>query len=100
MGAVSTGVVRTASLVEQLRERMRVHQLQAYIVPSEDEHASEYPSDADLLRGHITGFNGSAGCALVTLKEALLFTDGRYFLQASQQLEPGVWSLMLSLIHI
>ena len=49
MGAVSTGVVRTASLVEQLRERMRVHQLQAYIVPSEDEHASEYPSDADLL---------------------------------------------------
>ena len=94
MGAVSTGVVRTASLVEQLRERMRVHHLQAYIVPSEDEHASEYPSDADLLRGHITGFNGSAGCALVTLKEALLFTDGRYFLQASQQLEPGVWSLM------
>ena len=94
MGAVSTGVVRTASLVEQLRNRMQSHNLHAYIVPSEDEHASEYPSDADLLRGYITGFNGSAGCALVTQKEALLFTDGRYFLQASQQLEPGVWTLM------
>ncbi|WFD26778.1 Xaa-Pro aminopeptidase [Malassezia nana] len=94
MGAINTGTVPTSSLVQQLREKMRAHQLQAYIVPSEDEHASEYPSDADLFRGYISGFNGSAGCALVTMKEALLFTDGRYFLQASQQLEPGVWTLM------
>ena len=94
MGAVSNGVVHTSSLVSQLREKMQGHNLQAYIVPSEDEHASEYPSDADLLRGYISGFSGSAGCALVTKDEALLFTDGRYFLQASQQLEPGVWTLM------
>lgn len=94
MGAINTGTVPTSSLVQQLREKMRAHQLQAYIVPSEDEHASEYPSDADLFRGYISGFNGSAGCALITMKEALLFTDGRYFLQASQQLEPGVWTLM------
>ncbi|WFD23131.1 Xaa-Pro aminopeptidase [Malassezia equina] len=94
MGAINTGVVQTSALVQQLREKMRAHNLQAYIVPSEDEHASEYPSDADLLRGYISGFNGSAGCALVTMKEALLFTDGRYFLQASQQLEPNVWTLM------
>lgn len=96
MGAINTGVVQTSTLVQQLREKMRAHNLQAYIVPSEDEHASEYPSDADLLRGYISGFNGSAGCALVTMKEALLFTDGRYFLQASQQLEPNVWTLMKS----
>lgn len=94
MGATNNGFVPTASLVAQLREKMQQHQLHAYVVPSEDEHASEYPADADLMRGHITGFNGSAGCALITLDRALLFTDGRYFLQASQQLEPDTWTLM------
>ena len=94
MGAPSSGVVPTAGIVQSLRERMRQAKLDAYVVPSEDEHASEYPALSDLRRGFITGFNGSAGCAVVTQDKALLFTDGRYFLQAGQQLEPGVWTLM------
>lgn len=94
MGAVNNGVVETAAIVQQVRALMKEHKLDAYIVPSEDEHASEYPAVSDLLRGYVTGFNGSAGCALITHQDALLFTDGRYFLQASQQLEPGVWTLM------
>lgn len=48
----------------------------------------------DLRRAFITGFTGSAGCAVISTKEAALFTDGRYFLQAGQQLEPSVWTLM------
>ena len=94
MGAVNNGVVPTKAIVEQVRARMKEHNLDAYLVPSEDEHASEYPAVSDLLRGYVTGFNGSAGTALLTHDDALLFTDGRYFLQASQQLEPGVWTLM------
>lgn len=94
MSTAPIGVVETAGLVQQLRARMQAQRLDAYIVPSEDEHASEYPATCDLLRERITGFSGSAGCALITLNEALLFTDGRYFLQASQQLQPDVWTLM------
>ncbi|WFD30335.1 Xaa-Pro aminopeptidase [Malassezia sp. CBS 17886] len=94
MGAVNNGVVKTAPLVQALRDAMQEHRLDAYVVPSEDEHASEYPATSDLLRGYISGFNGSAGCAVVSADEALLFTDGRYFLQASQQLQPDVWALM------
>lgn len=94
MGVPNNGPTATASLVQKLREQMQSANVDAYVVPSEDEHASEYPSDADLRRGFITGFNGSAGCAVVTPDAALLFTDGRYFLQATQQLEQGVWTLM------
>ena len=94
MGAPATGTVATAARVQQLRDQLRLANISAYVVPSEDEHASEYPSDADLRRSFITGFNGSAGTAVITPDAALLFTDGRYFLQASQQLEPGVWTLM------
>ncbi|WFD41912.1 Xaa-Pro aminopeptidase [Malassezia psittaci] len=94
MGAVNNGVVETSAIVQEVRKLMSKANLDAYVVPSEDEHASEYPATSDLLRGYVTGFNGSAGCAVITQSKALLFTDGRYFLQASQQLEPGVWTLM------
>ncbi|PKI85062.1 Xaa-Pro aminopeptidase [Malassezia vespertilionis] len=94
MGAVNNGVVETAEIVQKIRALMSKQNVDAYIIPSEDEHASEYPAVSDLLRGYATGFNGSAGCALITQNDALLFTDGRYFLQASQQLQPGVWTLM------
>lgn len=67
--------------------------VKVFVVPSEDEHFSEYPAEADKRRGFISGFNGSAGCAVVTLKDAFLFTDGRYFLQAEQQLDEN-WTLM------
>lgn len=94
MGAVSQGKVDTAQRVAALRDLMDKHGLEAYVVPSEDAHASEYPAESDLRRGYISGFSGSAGCAVVGKKEAALFTDGRYFLQAGQQLQPDVWKLM------
>lgn len=63
------------------------------IVPSEDQHASEYLAACDERRAYISGFTGSAGLAIVTaVGKAQLFTDGRYFLQASKQLDDN-WNL-------
>lgn len=94
MGAIATGRVDTTQRVQSLRQLMSKHGVTAYVIPSGDEHASEYPAESDLRRGYITGFTGSAGSAVVTTNKALLFTDGRYFLQAGQQLDPSVWTLM------
>ncbi|KAG8830122.1 hypothetical protein FRC17_005374 [Serendipita sp. 399] len=65
----------------------------AYIVPSEDQHGSEYLAECDERRAFITGFTGSAGTAVILHDSAMLFTDGRYFLQASQQMDKN-WTLM------
>lgn len=67
--------------------------LDALVVPSEDYHQSEYVSARDKRRAFVSGFTGSAGLALVTKNEARLWTDGRYFLQATQQLSDQ-WKLM------
>ncbi|EPS62518.1 hypothetical protein M569_12271 [Genlisea aurea] len=67
--------------------------LDALVVPSEDCHQSEYVSARDKRREFVTGFTGSAGLALITANEALLWTDGRYFLQAEKQLSKQ-WKLM------
>ncbi|EJD05517.1 Creatinase/aminopeptidase [Fomitiporia mediterranea MF3/22] len=67
--------------------------IDAFVVPSEDAHFSEFPSRSDARRAFISGFDGSAGCAIVTSSDAYLFTDGRYFLQASKQLDKN-WTLM------
>jgi Xaa-Pro aminopeptidase len=76
----------------------RVHitpQLLIYpsVVPSEDSHASEYIAPCDARREFISGFSGSAGCAVVTHDKAALATDGRYFNQASRQLDSN-WLLL------
>lgn len=94
MGAIATGKVDTTERVAHLRKLLKQNNVTAYVVPSEDAHASEYPAESDLRRAYITGFTGSAGCAVIDEKNASLFTDGRYFLQAGQQLEPKVWKLM------
>ncbi|CAI6003806.1 unnamed protein product [Closterium sp. NIES-65] len=65
----------------------------AFIIPSEAPHQSEYMAPCFERRTFISGFTGSAGTAMVTREHALLWTDGRYFLQAEQQLPPG-WDLM------
>ncbi|PKA59917.1 Xaa-Pro aminopeptidase [Apostasia shenzhenica] len=85
----------SAGSLEALRSLMAVYSppLDALIVPSEDSHQSEYVSDRDKRRAFISGFTGSAGLALITMNEALLWTDGRYFLQATQQLSDQ-WKLM------
>ncbi|KAH6825497.1 aminopeptidase P1 [Perilla frutescens var. hirtella] len=78
-----------------LRSQMVSHSppLDALVVPSEDYHQSEYVSARDKRREFVSGFTGSAGLALITENEALLWTDGRYFLQAEQQLS-NQWKLM------
>ena len=72
--------------IDQLREYMRRDGVQAVIIPSTDPHGSEYVPDHWKLREWISGFNGSAGTAVITLNEAALWTDSRYFLQAEEQL--------------
>ncbi|KAJ7636867.1 putative Xaa-Pro aminopeptidase P [Roridomyces roridus] len=92
MGA-GTQTVNTTQRLQSLRELLAQEQVHAFVIPSEDQHSSEYLADCDERRAFISGFNGSAGCAVVTPKEAFLFTDGRYFLQAEQQLDQN-WTLM------
>ncbi|VDM96931.1 unnamed protein product, partial [Onchocerca ochengi] len=67
--------------------------IDAYLLPSTDAHQSEYISRRDFRVRFLTGFSGSNAFALITLKEAMLWTDGRYFIQAQIELEPG-WKLM------
>ncbi|KAJ3005384.1 hypothetical protein HKX48_000717 [Thoreauomyces humboldtii] len=88
-----TSEATAASRLAALRTVMKKHNVQAYIIPSEDAHQSEYIADIDGRRGFISGFTGSAGLAVVTETKAALWTDGRYFLQASKQLK-GEWTLM------
>ncbi|CAH1783979.1 unnamed protein product, partial [Owenia fusiformis] len=68
-------------------------QLHAYIIPSGDAHQSEYIAPCDQRRAFISGFNGSAGTAIVTENSALMWTDGRYFLQARKEMDSN-WTLM------
>lgn len=84
-----------ADTLAALRSLMASHSppLHALVVPSEDYHQSEYVSARDKRRAFVSGFTGSAGLALVTMNEALLWTDGRYFLQATKQLSDQ-WKLM------
>jgi Xaa-Pro aminopeptidase len=72
--------------IELLRKAMVKRGLEAYIVPSTDPHISEYIASRWKSREWISGFNGSAGTVVVTLEDAGLWTDSRYFLQAEQQL--------------
>jgi Xaa-Pro aminopeptidase len=68
--------------------------IHAYVVPSGDAHQSEYIAECDMRRQFISKFTGSAGTAVITLDKAALWTDGRYHLQASKQLEQANWILM------
>lgn len=80
--------------LESLREVMRREHLSAFIFPSTDAHQSEYVADHWQGRAWISGFNGSAGTAVVTMKSAALWTDSRYFLAAEEQLEGTEFQLM------
>ena len=70
-----------------LREQMKKRNIAIYVVPTSDFHESEYVGTHFKARKFITGFTGSAGTAVITLTEAGLWTDGRYFVQAASQLE-------------
>jgi Xaa-Pro aminopeptidase len=88
----------TTQLLKQLRllmvdTKITSTPLAAYIVPSEDSHHSEYIAACDERRAFISGFTGSAGTAVITETQALLWADGRYYLQASEQIDNN-WTLM------
>ena len=94
----------------KLREAMRKAGIDCYVIPTSDFHNSEYVSEFFCVRKYFSGFTGSAGTLVVWAEAAVLFTDGRYFLQAAAQLtgsgitlmkmgEPGVPKLTEYLEH-
>ena len=80
--------------IAKLREVMRHERLAAFIFPSTDAHQSEYVADHWQGRAWVSGFNGSAGTAVVTMHSAALWTDSRYFLAAEEQLQGSEYQLM------
>lgn len=88
--------MNTVEKLQALRGEMRKKNLSAYIVPTEDFHCSEYVGDYFKAREYLSGFTGSAGTLLVMPERALLWTDGRYFLQAEEQLSGSGIELMKS----
>ncbi len=72
--------------IEKLRSYLRKEELDAFIIPSTDSHFSEYVQDHFNCREWISGFDGSAATVVITLSEAALWTDSRYFVQAKEQL--------------
>lgn len=83
--------------LNRLRQLMKEYKIDAYIVPTNDFHGSEYVGDYFKTRSFISGFTGSAGTVVVTENEAGLWTDGRYFLQAEKELEDSSIDLYKSL---
>ena len=79
--------------LEALRDLMRSKHIDAVIIPGTDPHQSEYPSEHWKFRDYVSGFTGSNGTAVVTLDDAGLWTDSRYFLQAAEQLEASGFTL-------
>lgn len=80
--------------VDMLREVMRRERIDAFVFPSTDAHNSEYVAEHWKSREWISGFDGSAGTAVVTMRHAALWTDSRYFLAAEQQLAGTGYELM------
>ncbi len=84
---------KSAARLSALRMALKSRGLDAFIIPMSDEHMNEYvPPSARRLQW-ISGFSGSAGTAIVMQKEALLFVDGRYTLQAAQQADPEIFTI-------
>ena len=79
--------------IAALRTQLKIHNIDAYLVPSNDPHQSEYVADYWKSRQWVSGFSGSAGIAVVTADHAGLWTDSRYFLQAEQELAASEFTL-------
>ncbi|CUQ22327.1 aminopeptidase P family protein [Clostridium baratii] len=79
--------MRVIERIEALRKVMKERNIDYVIIPSSDAHQSEYVSDYYKGRAYISGFTGSAGTVLIGLNEGILWTDGRYFIQAENELK-------------
>lgn len=84
----------TDEKLKELRRLMEERNFSAYIIPTEDFHSSEYVGEYFKAREYMSGFTGSAGTLVVTRDQAALWTDGRYFLQAAEQLAGSSITLM------
>lgn len=82
--------------ISELRELMKQRGIYAYIVCTDDFHGSEYVGSYFRMREYLSGFTGSAGTLVVTIEEAALWTDGRYFIQAERELRGSGITLMKS----
>ena len=80
--------------LKALREKLSAMNVSAIIIPTNDPHFGEYTQDHYKVREWLSGFNGSAGTLVVTLKDAALWTDSRYFVQAAAQLQGSGIKLM------
>ncbi len=80
--------------IKEIQQRLIESQYDAYLIPTADEHGSEYISDYYKIRAYLSGFTGSAGTLLITQTKAFLWTDGRYHIQAAKQLEGKPITLM------
>lgn len=90
------GDIMAEEKLNALRAWMKSHHVDAYIIPHSDRFQSEYLRPEDERLAWVTGFTGSAGLAAITLDKAALFTDGRYTLQAAQQLDMAQYDLVES----
>src|ERR671921_219598 len=81
-----------ADRLAALREQLKTEKLDGFVVPLTDEHMSEYVGSYAQRLAWLTGFQGSAGSAVVLPEEAAIFVDGRYTLQVRQQVSPDQWS--------
>ena len=84
----------TSAILANLRREMQNAGIGVYVVFSDDEHGSEYTQPYDERRDWITGFQGSAGIAIISLRTAALWTDSRYFTEAEEELDCANWLLM------
>lgn len=86
--------MRASEKLEQLRQRMQREGMDLYFIPTSDPHMNEYVMQRYQSRVYLTGFTGSAGYAVVTADEALLWADGRYHVQAAKQIKGTSFTLM------
>ena len=87
-------MVQSMEKLELLRQSMKEQNMDAYLIVTDDFHGSEYVGEYFKTREFMSGFTGSAGSLVVLPKEAALFTDGRYFIQAQKQLQNSGIKLM------
>lgn len=93
-GKSLSGPKTTAGNLENLRKLMNETSIQAYLIPSNDAHQSEYVGKSDARLTFMSGFTGSTGFGIVTLDEAAIWIDSRYHLQAEQQVDQSHWTVM------
>ncbi len=84
---------KTDEKIDKIRQLMRDNHINAVIIPSSDPHQSEYITEHWQARKWLTGFSGSAGTAVITLKHSILWTDFRYYIQAAKQIEGSEFEL-------